>query len=360
MQMIVYANLFPLIALVVLLFLMAKNPLFKAQQNKTFQSAAAICITMLVVISIDYLTQQSTIPGVWIVRHATTFLNFAASPLIPLLLYRIYTERTLPRLLTLPFLLNLAVCALSLFNGIVFRISPQNTYDRGPLFFLPFLISITYLLVLLVHSGTYRKASKHSERLYLLFTIFMLCLSMFLEIALRFRFLSWDCVTVCLILYYMLLNVNNATTDPLTGALNRPMYTQALARLSTDAPFSVAQIDLNGFKLINDQHGHQAGDRFLQQFVHVMQVHLPRGVSFYRVGGDEFAVISRRFSPSELAALLEAGRQLTQQSGIDFSYGIAQWSPGLDLEEVVKLSDQAMYHCKKRLKDAEPSPPQRG
>ena len=80
-------------------------------------------------------------------RKGTSFLNFAFSPLAPIIAAVLYRKKGFSRrdiLFFLPEILNLTLCVVSLFTGLVFNVTPTNEYSRGLLFFLPFVINGFY------------------------------------------------------------------------------------------------------------------------------------------------------------------------------------------------------------------------
>lgn len=164
-----------------------------------------------------------------------------------------------------------------------------------------------------------------------------------------------------------------ALTDPLTGLLNRRAILDQLTRMLAQArrdrvSLLVGMIDLDGFKPINDNYGHQAGDRFLAQVAKRMKDCLRGSDLIGRTGGDEFVVVA--VGP---ANEVELTPQLAQQAleglqsrlllatqgdyalgeGLDelhypgASVGVVLVSADeLDAEEAVKLADQEMYRVK--------------
>jgi diguanylate cyclase (GGDEF)-like protein len=83
-----------------------------------------------------------------------------------------------------------------------------------------------------------------------------------------------------------------STTDPLTELANRRAFeSQLLTRIKTGRPFGLIMIDLNGFKGINDKHGHLAGDDLLRQFSSELRSHFTVADIVARWGGDEFAIL---------------------------------------------------------------------
>lgn len=98
-----------------------------------------------------------------------------------------------------------------------------------------------------------------------------------------------------------------ALTDPLTGLLNRRGFQAALelaARQAAMSPFSLAQIDLDHFKLVNDSHGHAAGDEVLQHVAQILRTETRAADRIARVGGDEFLLLlAGPGGPDDLASL---------------------------------------------------------
>jgi len=157
-----------------------------------------------------------------------------------------------------------------------------------------------------------------------------------------------------------------ALTDTLTGLMNRRALMQELARLRALAQRSgcwllAGAIDLDGFKQINDSHGHDAGDEFLRGVAHRLQTAVRGGDVLARMGGDEFVVIGMGPKQAEdgaaAAALLQqrladatiaaypAGTATIDYSGA--SVGVASLDPQqCSVEEVLRESDAAMYRVK--------------
>jgi diguanylate cyclase (GGDEF)-like protein len=97
--------------------------------------------------------------------------------------------------------------------------------------------------------------------------------------------------TVTMMIYQQQLN-QVAETDSLTHLDNRLAFMRKLdAAMETRVPLMVALADLDGFKLVNDQYGHQVGDKVLAEVALRMRQLAPRAISIARLGGDEFALL---------------------------------------------------------------------
>jgi len=96
-----------------------------------------------------------------------------------------------------------------------------------------------------------------------------------------------------------------ATTDSLTGQLNRRSLEEALRRLDDEQiPYAVAFADLDNFKLLNDTHGHAAGDRALRHFSTVTGATVRTGDMVSRFGGEEFLLVYVGCDATEAAPIV--------------------------------------------------------
>lgn len=139
--------------------------------------------------------------------------------------------------------------------------------------------------------------------------------------------------------------VHTATHDPLTGLLNRA----GLAAAWATGPDAVLLVDLDGFKAVNDTHGHAAGDEVLVT-VAARLGRLP-GVTWVRLGGDEFAGLVHR--PMDALAVaravcLHVALPVTLSSGrlarVGASVGLAPVRG--DAAAALQAADRAMYRAK--------------
>lgn len=116
-------------------------------------------------------------------------------------------------------------------------------------------------------------------------------------------------------------------------------------------PVTVVFIDLDGFKLVNDVHGHARGDDVLRTMAMAARSVLRRGDVLARVGGDEFALMLVDASPEEAHAAVSRLRahfeELTAPLATSFSAGVAIADPTSTPEELVACADRAMYEEKR-------------
>jgi diguanylate cyclase (GGDEF)-like protein len=141
-----------------------------------------------------------------------------------------------------------------------------------------------------------------------------------------------------------------ADRDPLTGTINR----RALREIFNDVQESGAMLlffDLDGFKKINDVHGHAAGDTCLKLFANALRESFRPDDHVVRYGGDEFLVIAPGLDGAAASARIDDLRQLMGPGSADglscgFSVGIAELAPGGSPEAALQVADQNMYKAK--------------
>jgi diguanylate cyclase (GGDEF)-like protein len=157
------------------------------------------------------------------------------------------------------------------------------------------------------------------------------------------------------------LHRHEARTDALTGLLNRRALFDQYGGRKFGASAAVIVFDIDRFKMINDQHGHSAGDEVLRVFAQDMLAEVPPTACVARIGGEEFAVIvievmpgraerianevRRRFSARDIV-VEGAVLRCTVSAGV--SVGLAEGQP---FEAVLNLADTALYEAKRSGRD---------
>jgi diguanylate cyclase (GGDEF)-like protein len=153
---------------------------------------------------------------------------------------------------------------------------------------------------------------------------------------------------------------NQAVTDGLTGVLNRRAWTEAAMVCLAEAqrnhrPLVVMMIDIDHFKQINDNHGHETGDRALQLMATQLRQNVRTGDLVGRYGGEEFCLLLNRANGHNARALDQRLRLALTESArehlglrLDFSAGIAERpARATELDALLRQADGALYHAKR-------------
>jgi diguanylate cyclase (GGDEF)-like protein len=145
---------------------------------------------------------------------------------------------------------------------------------------------------------------------------------------------------------------STAERDVLTGLVNRRGFDKAL-RMAVDdaertgAPLSIAVLDFDRFKRVNDRGGHGDGDRLLQAAAREWVTRLRPGQTLARIGGDEFVVILPGCPANRAAAVADQLRNAVSEL-TSCSAGVAEWQPQDSQSMLIARADTSLYDAKSR------------
>lgn len=154
-----------------------------------------------------------------------------------------------------------------------------------------------------------------------------------------------------------------AVTDPLTGAYNREFLVQRLpaeieAAIERDRSLSVAMVDVDHFKAVNDQYGHGVGDVVLAEVARRLRGAIRGGDILVRYGGEEFLVVLPKADAGRAWEVGERMRQRVCERSFDVgdgvalmlrvSVGVAQWRTDETMPDLIERADTALYGAKDR------------
>ncbi len=143
-----------------------------------------------------------------------------------------------------------------------------------------------------------------------------------------------------------------ANTDTLTGIANRRVAERALNLFATrQRRYAVMMIDIDHFKAINDQHGHDTGDRILQRIAEILKARMRVQDTVARWGGEEFLVIVESVTRDESASIAESLRQMIEAGTGEIlkttiSIGVAHSETGQSVDQILKRADEGLYAAK--------------
>jgi diguanylate cyclase (GGDEF)-like protein len=186
-----------------------------------------------------------------------------------------------------------------------------------------------------------------------------------LNIRLRWRVLpnavsSWECVMISIENITVLKQAEEylrylGTHDVMTELYNRAFFEETLLDLETNRqdPIAMIVMDLNNLKPTNDHYGHQTGDKLIRRTAEILKAGVGEGQITARIGGDEFVVIMPGSGLVDAQGLIERIQSLVVLNNkyygepeLSISLGAAVSEPGLSLEKVISLADDAMYKNK--------------
>ncbi|MCL1039270.1 GGDEF domain-containing protein [Shewanella submarina] len=148
-----------------------------------------------------------------------------------------------------------------------------------------------------------------------------------------------------------------AFTDGLTGLYNRRYFSIQLKQKMAQAPLCLLMMDVDHFKQVNDNYGHDAGDQALKHLAEVVTEHLRSNELFARIGGEEFALIlpakEARQRAEKLRLAIASTPLFYKSRRIDLtvSIGVYQKGNGDSEEDIMRGADKALYLAKVQGRD---------
>lgn len=275
---------------------------------------------------------------------------------------KLLKKRFIPMIL--PLLVMLVLLIANIFNGWIFEISEENVYSRNFLFVFDYAVTYSYLLA---GAGILYK-NRSSTKRYTYLPVLLFILPVAIGSLLQFLFYGiatlWLSAAIGLTSLYISLQTENAYLDRLTGVYNRHYFEtyvsalyKAAARDSKKQKIAALMVDIDRFKSINDRYGHVVGDEALIRSARILRASVGKNALVVRYGGDEFLVILRDKSETEVALLVgeiqkncaAANRISDKDYTLSFSIGYTIADPAVvDNEEFLIRADAAMYAAKRQ------------
>lgn len=252
------------------------------------------------------------------------------------------------RLLTVLFSINAVISIINIWTGILFTINPDFTTELGRFSSFPYIV-IAIAGVLFLLCGIKNLRTNLGEGLVIIAIIIAFLASNTLELYYNTYFLVSQVCEVCIVFYFLCLNVELYKRDALTELLNRRSFYADCEKFKKHRML-VLSMDLNNLKKYNDEYGHDAGDLAIKTSARCMEKAFNRIGIVYRTGGDEFMALFHDKSPAQLDKAIANFRTELDKTEYEVACGYAQYEPGNDIEDIIKLADDQMYINKKTLK----------
>ena len=293
------------------------------------------------------------------------FLSYCSLIYVKALHDKSFAENTKGLLIcAIPMFVLITLLLFSPFTDLIFTIDPGGVYRRSSLFFLQPLISCAYFLTASVNSFVYAKKnnifSVKSELIsYSFCTAFIIICSVLQSLIPDRPILVAGASLAILIMYINSLELK-ISLDPLTGIPNRLELMDYLSRtvkeLKPDQHLYFMFIDVDSFKKINDNYGHNEGDRILRTLSSVISTFCKETKSYCaRYGGDELVilkVLSGGENINDLCRRLDE-HIIGSSIDVDISVGYAKYSADDDsIQDLISRADNAMYLVKQAKKQS--------
>ena len=283
----------------------------------------------------------------------SNYLGFGLSPAVSVCLVYVLDRKT-----ALRRKIRIAVCCeiaylmfllVSVPYGMVFSVSADNIYSRGPYFYIYVIMYFGAILYLSISTIITAGEFQNRSRMLIYPLILFVMAETVIQVTLPELHVTWLCVTLLSVLYFIYCNEMWNQLDALTGLLNQNSYLKQTQKIKYNSGVLVV-FDVDDFKQVNDCHGHVKGDLCLAGIAECIKKAYADFGYCYRIGGDEFCVLLKNRAKEEecrqefLRRWTEKRRKFTFLPTV--SYGSSPFS-GEDIAVVKDRADQDMYQYKK-------------
>ena len=177
----------------------------------------------------------------------------------------------------------------------------------------------------------------------------------------RFLF-TWPMLALAVVVTYMFLETTSGTLDRLTNLYSRAKFDEYVHFIKERGElFGLIMIDLDDFKAVNDNYGHQAGDVVLTEFARILKQVFRSERMVARIGGDEFMVVTYHDanaagkSVTAVRDVMGRLKKIPALKTLRFSYGFIQNTPELSIDDLLSKVDHRMYDDKAKNKGIPPT-----
>ncbi len=275
-------------------------------------------------------------------------------------------NKTIKNLLFIPAVLNTLVCFSALFCNITFSYSVDNTFIRGPLSYFPMFTLIFYLLAIVIYEVKVSYGNNFFQIISVLSCVLICIIALIIQLKTGNATVGRIALVYSMMFYYMFMQLNQyrmlsdnekfkAEHDALTGLLNRLAFNQYIYK-HTSSPSSMALIiiDIDSFKSVNDNYGHDVGDLALIKVAKMLKKTFRESDHVFRIGGDEFVIwinnpkesFITRIIPQKITLI---NNELKNSSGktpaLSISAGVTFASESYN-DDIFKKADHALYESK--------------
>ena len=329
-----------------MLLLLRTDVYFDKKMNKSLKTLLLLILLFSVVHYVEHWFAIQSEYSVW--RSVLTVMNYSVPPLIMARMILMYF-RLDNRLMYMPAAVNLILCLISLFTGIVFSFTADNFFLRGPLGYVPFILDGLYLIYfayLLIRGGfTGTREDRIMAEFLLISGGFVIVMP--LLFAGSMDNIICEIISIDLMIYYIFMLHQMTKRDALTRMLNRQSYYTDLEKFD-DKITALILVDMNGLKEINDKEGHLAGDKALTAIADCMFHTVTGNQRAYRIGGDEYVILCTKGDEAKVQATVQKLKTALSKTAYSCAVGYAMKEVGRQVSQLYTEADKMMYQDKQK------------
>ncbi len=351
LQEVIQLNFLPLCIILFLIVFLCFNDSFEHRLTVLFIPPLVMILMLVIVDNLDYYLLNIRYPGLLHVATAVVGYNLRIFIMLSLIFVALRNSKTLiyKRILLVLAVVNMGFTILAFFTKLVFWYGENGEINRGPLAYTTHITFLVYALFLVFYSVWIMMYGRKNEGIIIIMTVVLTFAGTLVENMYQLRGILVGVIAMNIIFYYLYIHIEHYKVDVLTGALNRGSFLADTGNLTPEDNIYVISVDLNDLKKVNDTMGHLTGDEAIKSVAigirKALDSYLGR-CKIYRVGGDEFVVICRGITKSDIEKIMSSFENRSESAKYSFSAGWAHWGNGETFDTVYERADKAMYEKK--------------
>lgn len=354
LRFILQTNFAPVVSVFVLIAFIKTNVTFSDKINLCFIFICLAVLSLTIADNMRFFTSQLPHPTIY--RYIAVGCGYVLRPTIVFLLTMLASryKRKTNLFFAIPLLLCSTISIISIFpfsKGIMFSFTEDNHIIRGPFGFFSQFLAIFYSIQTIYYSFKNTKNNRIEPFVLIVIEIAAL-IAFIMEHSFDYDFVLSQVLISSIVFYYFFLLTQTYKRDTLTNLLNRRCFYLQINHL-LKREMTLLSMDMNNLKILNDTHGHAAGDKALITVSQEMMKSFSKYAKIYRTGGDEFMGIFKKADMPFIEKLVNNFQEALKKTDYRVACGIAKYTPEDDIEKIISLSDERMYSNKVKIKNEE-------
>lgn len=286
-------DIMALLILWFLLILVRRNEMISKEKTRFFIVTIYVMGVVAVLEIITILCEGSALIGIRRLHLTANVFELSITPLVPILMAITFNPKIVRKiqLLICPVIAYILFCIQSSYLGLIFNISAENSYSRGPLFLFNTAISIYTFCILLYSRRGIEAFSDMRERRYLNYVCFLIALGTFIDLVSNNFYILWCCESLALLFYYIYTRELELKYDMLTKFMNYKYFVAHLEERVQEKEITMVVLEVTKLNVINEQFGFLRGDHYIETAAKVIQDSFQKTGDIYRLSGGKFCVI---------------------------------------------------------------------
>ena len=351
-----------LLILTFLLFLIRRNEIISKEKTKYFIITIYAMECCIILELLKILCEGSTRMGIRGLHIIATVLGFSITPLVPILMGITFNEKILRKIqfLIWPVIAYIFLCIQSSYTGLIFDISIENRYARGPLYLLNVAILIYSFCIFLYSRRDMEEFFETQELRYLNYVYLMIGVCAFIQFRGNNIYIIWCCGALSLLFYYIDIRELELKYDSLTKLMNYKFFVVHLEERIKEKELTIVVLEATKLNVVNEEFGFLNGDQYISDAAKVIQESFQRDGDIYRLSGSKFCVLINHCKEKAISNCLwhmkhKMKKYKTKEIPLIIAAGYACCQPeelGKDKnEEKLEVIRHCFYSAEQKLKE---------